>query len=154
MLLKRIKIDTLHLQKKTKFYSYYPINNIVHMNTQSKNIHHTLHLHDIPLDANFTISSPALNITIGILTTLPPHTHICTHTRTPHTDKNFNENTSHNTSWSTAIQVSRIPKNRYYLSNISQIIVYIILYITLTLSKKDILHNQLNCFVTSEAWLW
>ena len=49
------QIATLHVQEKTKLYSYYFINNIIHVNTQSKNIHYKLHLHDILLDAMFAL---------------------------------------------------------------------------------------------------
>ena len=40
----------------------------------------------------------------------PRKASIHTHARTPHTDENFKENNSHNTFWSTEIQVSHTPK--------------------------------------------
>ena len=78
-------MGTLHLQKKTKLYSYYPININVHVNTQSENILHTLHLHDIPLDAIFTFPSQALSSTTRIATGMtPPFIHTYTHTHPSH----------------------------------------------------------------------
>ena len=70
------------LTKKLNFITTIPLiifYNIVHVNTQNKNIHYTLYLHDILLGDIFTLPSPSPNIIIGISTSTPPRTHIHTY---------------------------------------------------------------------------
>ena len=109
MHLKMIEIGTLLPKKGTEFYSCYPVDNNVHVNMQSKNIHHTLHLQGVPLNTVF-----ALPLIRTQEHNQNPHFHFPfpppTPPTPPHTYKNFKENTSHNTFWSTEIQVSHTPK--------------------------------------------
>ena len=113
-----IEFGTLILQKNAQLYSYCPIDNIVHVNTQSKNIIYPAQRYSRP--PHNQQSTAQSESSLPFFPRSPPSLH---HPH-PLTDKNFSENTSHSTFWNTEIQVSiSYPKNIYYLLNISQIMI-------------------------------
>ena len=122
MHLKMIEIGTLLFQKKTEFHSCYPVDNIINVNVQSNNIHHTLHLQGVPLNTVFAL----------------PLISTQQHNQNPHFHFPYPPCTSpfHHTHMKTSKKISLItlfgvlkyrylipPKYIYYLPNISQIII-------------------------------